>query len=263
MKQESRLAQLTPMGPNKSLRFDVVRRSLEEEHHEPKRILEIGCGEGAFASRLAQWGEYVGLEPDVRSFSVARERLARLGRGEVRNVDFENFAADANFDLVCAFEVIEHLVDDRAALTEWSTLLAPGGFLLVSTPADPDRYNAYDQYVGHIRRYKPEGLQDVLESAGLSQVRVVRYGFPLYNLLELAYGGLASVRLKRSGPESLQDRTSKSGRVFKAPVGILQIAAIFHRPLQRLQRLCPSRGPGLVAYGRKPVERRGEGAGVD
>jgi SAM-dependent methyltransferase len=253
--EESRLAQLTPLGPNKSLRLDVVRRVLEEAHHVPKRILEIGCGEGAFGSRLAEWGEYVGLEPDFRSFSVAQERLARVGRGEVHNVDFEKFEADPNFDLVCSFEVIEHLVDDRGAITNWSTLLLPGGLLLVSTPADPSRYNAFDQYAGHIRRYRPEALEDLLRSAGLSEVGVVRYGFPVYNLLEALYGAVASIRLKRSVSESLQDRTLKSGRVFNAPVVVLRIAAIFSRPLKPLQRRYWNRGPRLIGYGRKPVQR--------
>ena len=187
---------VVPMGPSKSLRMDAVIRALDEVGHQPDRILEIGCGQGAFACRLAQWGEYIGLEPDRRSFSVAKERLAAVGLGQVRNANSTDFDSDPIFDLVCAFEVLEHLADDREAMAEWSSFLAPGGLLLVTTPADPDRYNAYDRYVGHLRRYTPDALAGVLRSAGLSDVRVARYGFPFYNLLEGTFAALARFRAR-------------------------------------------------------------------
>lgn len=244
------MAPNSPLGPNKSLRFDAVQRALVDARHHPKRILEIGCGQGAFASRLAQLGDYIGLEPDQSSFAIAEQRLGRLGRGEVRNVDFEQLKTEPDFDLVCAFEVLEHLVDDRAAVMGWSKVLAPDGLLLISTPADPKRYSPYDKYVGHIRRYEPEVLREILLSAGLSDVRVERYGFPFYNLVEWIYGRLAKIRSRRPQEASAQERTSESGRVFLTPSVLLRLGSGFDRLLHATQRRFPDRGPGLIAYGR-------------
>ena len=232
------MAAIPPLGPNKSLRFDAVQRALADAGHHPKRILEIGCG------------HYIGLEPDQPSFAIAQGRLKRLGRGEVRNVDFEHMTTESDLDLVCAFEVIEHIADDRAAVAGWSKVLAPGGLLLISTPADPKRYSPYDAYVGHLRRYEPEVLREVLSSAGLSDVRVVRYGFPFYYLVEWLYGRLAKAKSRRSHAASAQERTSESGRVFVAPAVVLRLGSAFDRLLQAAQRRFPDRGPGLIAYGR-------------
>ena len=243
----------TPLGPNKSLRFAAVERALKECGCQPRRILEVGCGQGAFATRLVRGAEYVGLEPDYNSFKIARERLLRLGRGEVLNIEFEDFHHDEAFDLVCAFEVLEHMVEDRSAIASWITMLQPDGLLLVSTPADEARYTAYDKYVGHIRRYEPHHLRDLLASEGLHDVEVTRYGFPFYNFIELMYAVIAGTRLRHSNQETAHDRTRKSGGVFVAPDALLRLGGVLAAALVFSQARFPGRGPGLIAYGRKPA----------
>ena len=69
-----------PLSLNGWLRWDVLRRILDELD-DVVTVLEIGAGLGAVAVRLAQRYEYVGVERDPTSFAVARDRLARLGRG--------------------------------------------------------------------------------------------------------------------------------------------------------------------------------------
>ena len=98
-------------------------------------VLEIGVGEGAMATRLAQRFQYSGVELDARSFDTAQTRLERAGRGRVMLGDESALADDATFDLVCAFEVLEHIEDDVAALKRWRLLLRPGGWLMLSVPA--------------------------------------------------------------------------------------------------------------------------------
>ena len=88
------------------------------------------------------------------------------------------------FDLVCAFEVLEHIEDDETALRDWVRLIRPGGHLLLSVPADPSRFGPMDEHAGHFRRYSVDRLTALAENVGLVDVRATVYGWPLGYALE-------------------------------------------------------------------------------
>src|SRR5260370_16007572 len=102
---------VAPLTPNAWLRIDVVGRLLPPD---TKTILEIGCGQGAMGVRLARKHDYLGLEPDPTSCAVAKQRFAAAGAGEARQARTDSLGPDERFDLVCAFEELEHLEDDKA-----------------------------------------------------------------------------------------------------------------------------------------------------
>ncbi len=85
------------------------------------------------------------------------------------------FAADA-FDLVCALDIVEHVDDDDAAWFEIVRVAAPGAMLLLSAPLHPSRWTAFDDFVGHRRRYEPAQLCARLARHGLSVERSGVYG---------------------------------------------------------------------------------------
>lgn len=60
--------------------------------------------------------------------------------------------------MVCAFEVLEHIEDDKEALAERVTDVRPGGQLVLSVPAFQERFEPMDRHAGHFRRYSPEEL---------------------------------------------------------------------------------------------------------
>jgi SAM-dependent methyltransferase len=78
---------------------------------------------------------------------------------------------DGAFDVVSAFDVVEHCEDDGLALDELTRVLAPGGRLLLSVPAYQWAWSNHDVQAGHHRRYTRRRLDRLVESAGLTIVR--------------------------------------------------------------------------------------------
>ena len=241
-----------PMPPRALLRYAVVSRLLDEL--APRTVLEIGAGQGGFASRLAARAEYLGVEPDADSVAVAVRRVAPRG-GTVIAGDDTAVPAGTVYDLVCAFEVLEHIEDDAGALARWARYVRPGGHLLVSVPAWPQRFGPMDEAVGHFRRYHPDQIPQLLVEAGLGDPRVRLYGWPLGYALEAVRNRIdrRTVAGPRQRPASMAERTGASGRTFQ-PTGALVGAAIraATTPFILMQRLAPDRGIGLIALARRP-----------
>ncbi len=253
---------LPPLTANAWLRWDVVSRALPDRLGD---VLEIGCGQGAVGARIAaRSAAYLGVEPDAASCAVARERLARLGevrQGLVPDV----IEPGRRFDLVCSFEVIEHVQDDLAALRGWLTLLRPGGHAVLSAPAFASRYGPSDAMVGHYRRYDPPALQQLLEQAGLVDVRLVLYGAGLGVALERARDVLGARRLRAAGlpvphgapvelePEVMARLSAGSGRLFQPPPVAARALELTTAPFRWYQRTAPDRGTGVVAMARTPA----------
>jgi SAM-dependent methyltransferase len=236
-----------PLTPNAWLRFDLVSRMVPAGITD---VLEIGCGQGALGARLARRYRYVGVEPDPASCAVARARVARAGGGDVHNGDLAMLDAH-RFDLVCAFEVLEHIGDDATALAEWAARLRPGGWLLLSVPAHRRRYGPADELVGHFRRYDPADLATMLRDAGFQDIEVRQYGMPLGYLLEAVRNAVGRRRLARNAATSVPERTAASGRLLQPGTGAGGIVTRWGTaPFRIVQRAFPHTGTGLVARAR-------------
>ena len=246
-----------PLALNAWLRYDVVSRLLPPE---ARTILEIGCGGGAFGYRFALDHDYLGVEPDGASYVLARNRLAPLGRGEIRHgLSDDVVERNRTFDVVCAFEVLEHIEDDEAAVRNWMRYVAPGGYLLLSTPAFQHRFGPWDTHAGHFRRYSPDALTELLTRCGLTDVRAVVYGFPLGLALERGRNGYLRVRPEASAdaahfsaavtsaPDVMAQRTATSARLLQPKEWMAPLTQWGTAPFRLIQRRFPTRGTGLVA----------------
>jgi SAM-dependent methyltransferase len=232
------------------LRWDLIRRLLAARD-DVASVLEIGAGGGALGVRLARRYSYVGLEPDARSFAVAERRFARAGVGSIVNGELAALPAGSLYDLVCAFEVIEHFEDDAAALRSWLPALRSRGWLLLSVPAFARKFDAWDTKAGHYRRYEREQLGETLRRAGYEPVAIQAFGYPLGNVLEVARNAVARREGEKAG--SLAERTAESGRLLQPPERLGAVTRAASLPGRLLQRpfVGTERGTGFVALAQR------------
>jgi SAM-dependent methyltransferase len=129
----------------------------------PGRALDIGAAGGGNTRVLRQHGwDAIALEYGADGAEVAHGRGLATLRGDATRLPL----ADASLDLVVAFDLLEHLVDDDAAVAEVRRVLKPTGTYLVAVPADPRLWSDHDEAVDHVRRYTRQGLLDLLDRGG-------------------------------------------------------------------------------------------------
>ena len=127
------------------------------------RILDVGCGTGANLLLLSKYGDAEGVDVSEDALAFCRERgldKVRLGAGE------ELPYKDGTFDLVTAFDVVEHMDDDLAGVKEMRRVLRPGGRVLLFVPTFMFLWGLQDDVSNHRRRYRLPQLTRVLEEAG-------------------------------------------------------------------------------------------------
>jgi SAM-dependent methyltransferase len=152
--------------------------------------LEIGPG---LHPRLPIVGtHFVDISEPALSRLRARAGLTTLG--EITALPFR----DRSFDLVCAFDIVEHVEDDRQAFRELERIARDGATFVFSVPLDPARFSAFDALVGHVRRYDPHDLLAVLgeHSFVLEQSAVFGMEPRSHWLLDFAVWGLTQRRVQ-------------------------------------------------------------------
>jgi SAM-dependent methyltransferase len=126
-------------------------------------VLEVGAGIGANADALLAPGveSWLCLEPDRRLAERISQRLAVNALAQRCRVLVGTLASlrpACRFDAVVYLDVLEHIEDDRGELLRCVDQLAPGGHLVVLSPAYPSLYTEYDAQIGHHRRYTRDSL---------------------------------------------------------------------------------------------------------
>jgi SAM-dependent methyltransferase len=133
------------------------------------KILEAGCGTGGNLQMLARHGqvEAMELEETARIFANQRQVTTVLAGSLPDKIPFET----EKYDLIVAFDVIEHIDDDIAALEGLRNHLKPGGLLVLTVPAFQFLWSHHDDINHHKRRYRLKSLKQVVRRASFT----VRY----------------------------------------------------------------------------------------
>jgi SAM-dependent methyltransferase len=153
----------------------LVLWALRRHLPHTRSLLEVGCGAGFVLAGLREQNS----ELCLAACDASREALAHA-RSRVSGVHL--FQADARqlpiarqFDAIAALDVIEHIDEDDAALSEMFRALRPGGGLILTVPQHQWLWSRVDDYSCHRRRYDRRGLLAKIRSAGFEPLQVTSY----------------------------------------------------------------------------------------
>lgn len=209
------------------------------------RVLEAGCGNGnvlRFLSATIQRGAVVGIDLFEEGLRLARHRCgALLVRGDVHASPFQ-----CQFEMIGAFDVIEHLHDDHQALRDFHRLLSPDGRLLLTVPAHMALWSYFDEAAGHYRRYSKAELEQTLQVCGYRVEFMTEFMMVLFPLL---WSGrrLAGWR-RKSKPEAKESLSDF--RVIPVLNQLLLLLLSWELPLIRRRRRIPL-GSSLLVIARR------------
>lgn len=146
--------------------FTVRRKILTERiNHllnKPTQIasLNIGAATGTTSDMLAGFGEVMSVEYDENCFQFTKSFLSTpIIQGSITELPFEN----NQYDLVCAFDVIEHVADHAKAIDEMIRVCKPGGHIAITVPAYMFLWGPHDLVNHHYRRYTLKQLTSLIQ----------------------------------------------------------------------------------------------------
>ncbi|HMD57234.1 MAG TPA: class I SAM-dependent methyltransferase [Solirubrobacteraceae bacterium] len=148
---------------------------------ESPTVVDVGCSTGyllADLQRMIPNAMLIGVDLVAGGLRKAHENVpeATLFQADACSLPLPDGSADA---LVSA-NLLEHLPDDRQALTEMRRILRPGARAVIVVPVGPGNYDYYDRFLGHERRYAKGELASKARDVGLTVSEDVFLGAPLY-----------------------------------------------------------------------------------
>jgi SAM-dependent methyltransferase len=195
-------------------RAELLKAAVGRFVGEPRLVLDVGSADGPSIGWLRGRGQQVSLDIDPRG----------LDTGGVCGSALALPFADDSFDVVAAFDVIEHCDPESAVLSELARVLTPQGRLLLSVPAYTWAWTRFDDINGHYRRYTRRRAIDAVGAAGLTVDRAT-YAFTS------VFPIFAADRLRNRVRERATDRTGPD--VATLP----QVSPTVERTLMALSRL--------------------------
>jgi len=147
-------------------RFDLMRRMVLKHCPHIKdgkpRLLDMGCGTGLFAREQCATMTTFGLDFSWEALCFSRSRgVTDLVCADSQQLPF----ASNSFDLVTAFDLIEHVERDQQLISEAHRVLRPGGVALIAVPAHPFLLGSHDDALHHVRRYTWDHFEGLFDPA--------------------------------------------------------------------------------------------------
>jgi SAM-dependent methyltransferase len=156
-------------------RNELILWALDKYFPKASTLMEIGCGTGFVLNGIAERNpeiQLVGSEIFTAGLQFAARRLPRV---ELFQMDARNLPYVEEFDVVGAFDVIEHIKEDESVLHNIFRAVKPGGGCLVTVPQHKWLWSQIDVQACHQRRYDAEELREKMIKAGFRLERITSF----------------------------------------------------------------------------------------
>jgi cyclopropane fatty-acyl-phospholipid synthase-like methyltransferase len=207
-------------NPAQVMRHAIIARLLRRR--EKMRLFDIGSGQGDMLAKLRPQlpkAEFLGAELSASGVEISKRKVpdatflvADLFYPPAEIERFRGWATDA----VCS-EVLEHVDDPSAFLRAARPYMAADSQLIVTVPGGP--MSAFDKHIGHRQHFTKRSLTRVLEAGGFTVHRVLRAGFPFFNL----YRGVVISR-----GEKLAGEVETGSGSFLADLAMMAFGVLFN-----------------------------------
>lgn len=205
-------------------------------------FLEVGCGTGYVLQGVAAafpQAHVCGTEAQTEGLQFA---AGRVPAATFLQMDARQMPFDTEFDVIGAFDVIEHIGEDETVLAQMHRALRPGGHLLLTVPQHPFLWSEYDVRAHHVRRYTGSELRTKLARAGFGVVKMTSFVSILLPLMMLS-------RMTRSTESPDYDPLAEL-RIGRVTNTVLELALDAERVLIRAGLSLPF-GGSLLAVARR------------
>ena len=147
-------------------RLSILEKKVSQllQHKPDANILNIGIATGATSIMLQQYGTVTSLEYDKECCEFVRDKCGlEVINGSMTELPFDN----DSYDLVCAFDVVEHIEDDHKAISELRRVMTADGHYFLTVPAFMFLWSEHDEINHHYRRYTKGTFASLLTANNL------------------------------------------------------------------------------------------------
>jgi SAM-dependent methyltransferase len=158
-----------------SSRNKLITWSMKKYFSDATSILDVGCGTGNVLSAIKRAfpnSRLFGADIFIEGLRFAQERneTALLFQMDAKSIPFRD-----EFDIVGAFDLIEHIDNDELALNQMYKATRPGGGIIITTPQHPFLWSNKDEHAHHYRRYNSKELICKVENAGFKIEKITSF----------------------------------------------------------------------------------------
>jgi SAM-dependent methyltransferase len=180
----------------------LINWALQRYFPNAKQFLEIGCGTGFVLSGIERANPHLTLSASeifTTGLSFAAERVTNV---ELFQMDARQIPFEAEFDVIGAFDVLEHIQADTEVLAQMYQATRSGGGVIITVPQHPWLWSQFDERAHHVRRYQAQELQRKVQQAGFKVIHTTSFISLLLPLLLLS-------RLRPVQPQQTYDVTTE------------------------------------------------------
>ncbi|MCU7846654.1 MAG: class I SAM-dependent methyltransferase [Candidatus Thiodiazotropha sp. (ex Lucinoma kastoroae)] len=167
-------------------RNKLIIWALEKYFPGMRSLLEIGCGTGYVLSGIEDAFPTLNLSASDIFISGLEYAKGRVSRSKLLQMDARHIPFDEEFDVIGAFDVLEHISEDNQVLSEMYRAVKPGGGIILTVPQHEFLWSQADSNACHVRRYIARDLKEKVIEAGFTVQRITSFVSLLLPLMMLS-----------------------------------------------------------------------------